>query len=56
MGNNFGKPQDVETQKRIMRRGLELIAEVEVGGTLIDWPERWHTPVEYFTGKRRNSG
>ena len=55
MGNNFGKPQDIAARKRIMRRGLSLIDEVAVGGALIDWPEPWDTPVEYFTGQRRKS-
>ena len=52
MGNNFGAPDDVATQKKIIRRGLALIEEVDVGGALVDWEERWHEPVVYFTGKQ----
>ena len=55
MGNNFGMPSDVETQTRILRRGLQMIHGVEEGGELIDWPEQWHEPVVYFTGAGRKS-
>ena len=53
MGNNFGKPSDIETQTRILRRGLQMIHETAEGGELIDWPEQWHEPVVYFTGQGR---
>lgn len=52
MGNNFGGPGDIATQNRILQRGLELLAEVQEGGTLVDWHEQWPEPVVYFTGKR----
>ena len=55
MGNNFGGPGDVGTQKRILQRGLAMIDEVEEGGALVDWPEQWHEAVVYFTGRRRDA-
>jgi hypothetical protein len=55
MGNNFGRASDVETQTSILRRGLAMIHEVTVPGVLEDWPEQWHEPVEYFTGKKKSS-
>ena len=55
LGNNFGKASDIETQTRILRRGLAMIHEVTVPGVLEDWPEEWHEPVEYFTGKKKSS-
>jgi len=54
MGNNFGKPFDASMQTSILRRALAMIHEVEEGGALIDWPEQWHAPFEYFTGNRRS--
>ena len=53
MGNNFGAAGDAAAQLRILRRGLDLLEEVDVGGALVDWPESWHEPVEYFTGRAR---
>ena len=50
MGNNFGRPFDVNMQMAILRRALQLVHEAEEGGTLIDWPEQWGEPFEYFTG------
>ena len=55
MGNNFGKPFDPDQQTAILIRALQLIEETKVAGTLEDWPEEWHTPVEYFTGARGSS-
>jgi len=51
MGNNFGGPTDVEQQTAILSRALELIYTVQEGGYLEDWPQQWHTPVEYFKGR-----
>ena len=51
MGNNFGAPDDAATQAAILRRGLALVEDVETGGTLVDWPQTWPEPVEYFTGR-----
>ena len=53
MGNNFGSASDVETQTRILRRGLAMIHEVEEAGVLEDWPEQWQEDFEYFTGKKK---
>jgi hypothetical protein len=55
MGNNFGEPFNLSQQTAILRRALELIDEVEVGGLLEDWPEPWPEPVEYFTGRTGQS-
>lgn len=55
MGNNFGEPFNLRQQTAILRRALELIDEVEVGGLLEDWPEPWPEPIEYFTGRTRQS-
>ena len=52
MGNNFGAPSDLNQQKAILKRSLELVEEAEVGGLLEDWPEQWQAPVEYFTGRK----
>ena len=51
MGHNFGAPDDAATQAAILRRGLALVEDVETGGTLVDWPQTWPEPVEYFTGR-----
>ena len=55
MGNNFGRPFDTAMQTSILKRALQLIHEVEEGGTLVDWPEPWHEPFEYFTGTRKDA-
>ena len=55
MGNNFGAPDDVEMQTRILRRSLQMVAEVETGGVLIDWEEAWPTGFEYFTGQKKSA-
>ena len=51
MGNNFGGPDDLDLQTRILRRALAMIDDVTVGGTLIDWEEAWPKECEYFRGK-----
>ena len=55
MGNNFGAPDDVEMQTRILRRSLQMVEEVETGGVLIDWEEAWPTGFEYFTGQKKSA-
>ncbi|HJP50756.1 MAG: hypothetical protein QGH99_11815 [Pseudomonadales bacterium] len=52
MGNNFGEPSNQGQQTAILRRALEMVEEVELGGTLEDWPESWPAPVTYFTGRK----
>ena len=52
MGNNFGGPDDLDLQTRILRRALAMIDEVTVGGTLIDWEEAWPKEFEYFRGRK----
>lgn len=43
MGNNFGKPGDVQTQASILREALQLVVDAKQGGVLVDsaftWPE-----------------
>ena len=51
MGNNFGRPFDVEQQTAILTRALQLVIESETGGLLEDWPEAWLDPFEYFRGR-----
>lgn len=51
MGNNFGAPFNVLQQRSILERALQLVVEVNAGGYLEDWPESWHSPVEYFRGR-----
>ncbi len=48
MGNNFGKPFDTAMQTDILRRALALIKESREGGILIDYPNVWPEPFEYF--------
>lgn len=52
MGNNFGAPFAAQQQSAILRRALALLETVEEGGYLEDWPEQWHAPVAYFSGRR----
>lgn len=51
MGNNFGAPFNVLQQRSILERALQLVVEINAGGYLEDWPESWHSPVEYFRGR-----
>ncbi len=51
IGNNFGEPSNPGQQRLILERALQLVVEVETGGYLEDWPETWHSPVEYFRGR-----
>ncbi len=55
MGNNFGEPSNPQQQSAILDRALQLIEQVETGGVLEDWPEAWSGPVEYFTGRTKES-
>jgi len=55
MGNNFGGPTDIDQQLRILRRSLQMIEEVEIGGIMIDWKESWPSAFEYFTGKTKSA-
>ena len=55
MGNNFGAPDDVAQQTRILRRALALVHEVGEGGELHDWPEDWPDEVVYFTGRAKGA-
>ncbi len=48
MGNNFGKPSDKTMQTDILRAALALIHDAEKGGILVDYPNRWPQPFEYF--------
>jgi len=52
MGNNFGKPSDLEAQTEILKFALDMIHSVEDAGTLVDWPGQWHQPFAFFTGKK----
>ena len=48
MGNNFGKPFDKAMQTDILSRALSLIQEAQEGGMLLDYPNQWPEPFEYF--------
>ncbi len=50
MGNNFGAPQDVETQTRLLRAALDLIGTAGQGGLLVDAPTRWPKPFVFNPG------
>jgi hypothetical protein len=45
MGNHFGAPGDIDQQRRILRRALELTYEIIEPGTIVDYDEQW--PVEF---------
>ena len=44
MGNNFGAPGDVETQRRILRSVLALAVEAREPGRIVDDPIVWPKP------------
>jgi hypothetical protein len=46
MGNNFGPPNDVALQRKILGAALELVVNAEEGGVLVDYPYEWE---EEFT-------
>jgi len=48
MGNCFGRPDDVDTQSRILEEALELAASDCPAGTLVDLPFDWGEPFEVF--------
>ena len=52
MGNNFGPPNDPETQLQIMREAFDLLDTATEGGVLVDLPREWHEDFEYFTGRK----
>lgn len=41
MGNPFGRPGDVATQRRILLDALRLAETAERGGTILDLPYVW---------------
>ncbi|MBW2244904.1 MAG: hypothetical protein JRH01_23225 [Deltaproteobacteria bacterium] len=41
MGNPFGHPQDVETQRAILFATLRLAETAQKGGTLVDLDHEW---------------
>lgn len=51
MGNTFGRPGDIDGQQTILRAALDLAKTATEPGVLIDWPEPWPEPFEYFTGE-----
>jgi hypothetical protein len=53
MGNNFGRPGDVEMQTDILRAALGLVHSVEKGGALVDYPSDWGEPFQFRPGGNR---
>jgi hypothetical protein len=53
MGNNFGRPGDVEMQADILRAALGLVHSVEEGGALVDYPSDWGEDFEFRPGGNR---
>lgn len=51
MGNTFGKPDDVEGQRALLRTALDFAVTATEPGVLVDLPDEWHEPFEYFTGE-----
>ena len=49
MGNTFGRPGDAERQQEVLRAALDLA--VTEPGCLVDLPDAWDAPFEYFTGE-----
>jgi hypothetical protein len=47
MGNPFGKPGDLDMQRRILLDALHLAESATRGGTLVDLPYEWNAD---FTG------
>lgn len=41
MGNPFGRPFDVKTQRAILLDALRALTSVHEGGVLIDLPHQW---------------
>ena len=48
MGNPFGGAGDTETQTRVLRLALGLIASANEGGILVDAPFEWPEPFECY--------
>lgn len=61
LGHTTGGPNDPETQRDILRTGLERGAAIDVGGTIVDLPWRWRDddwkvdPLSW-SRKRQDSG
>ena len=53
MGNAFGEPGDVDTQRLILRAALALTESAEQGGVLVDLPLVWREPFEFRPGEYR---
>ena len=56
MGNNFGKPGDVEAHRTVLKAALDLVESADEGGVLIDLPSAWPEPFEYFRAQVSASG
>ena len=50
MGNNFGPPNNPQIQAEILSAAMDMAFNVEVGGTLVDYPTSWNTPFAYAPG------
>lgn len=50
MGNAFGSPHDVETQRAILLEALALAANASEGGILVDLATEWPHPFEFAPG------
>jgi D-proline reductase (dithiol) PrdB len=53
MGNAFGAPGEVDTQRLILRAALALVETAEEGGVLVDLPVVWRESFEFKPGAYR---
>lgn len=51
MGNNFGKPFDQVMQSAILKAAIQLVADAEQGGILVDYPSQWPEEFDYFRAR-----
>lgn len=52
MGNPFGRPDDRAAQTSVLRAALNLVAECNEAGTLVDYDTDWGKPFA-FTVKEK---
>ena len=47
MGNPFGRPGDAEAQTAVLRAAINMVAECNEAGALVDFETDWDTPFEF---------